>query len=147
MNAFQDPVLQAYALASCVLVVILYFLGFQTARVRAARKQVVNPEDAGINGNATVAESDHPDVLRVQRAHRNAIENSVPFFVLGLLYALTAPGTTTVRVLFGVFVVARVLHAAFYLSAKQPMRTGVFAVGALVNVFMLVQVLRAVFAA
>lgn len=147
MNAFQDPVLQAYALASCALVVTMNFLGFQTARVRAARKQVVNPEDAGINGNAAVADDEHPDVRRIQRAHRNALENTVPFFVLGLLYALTAPGTTTVRVVFGVFVVARVLHAAFYLGAKQPLRTGVFAVGALVNLFMLVQVLRAVLAA
>lgn len=38
MNAFHDPILQAYALSVCAVVATLYFLGFQTARVRAARK-------------------------------------------------------------------------------------------------------------
>ncbi len=147
MNAFADPVLQAYALAVCALVVTLAFLGFETARIRAARKQVVNPEDAGLNGNATVADEEHPDVRRIQRAHRNAIETTVPFFAIGFLYAMTGPGATFARILFGLFVVSRVLHAVFYLGAKQPLRTAMFAVGALVNVVMVVQVVRAVLAA
>lgn len=143
MSLLSQPVFQSYALAVAVLVVTLYGLGFETARVRAARKIVVNPEDAGINGNATVADQDHPDVLRIKRAHLNLLENATPFFAIGLLYSLTDPGLTFARVLFGVFVGVRVLHAAFYLSAKQPFRTASFVVGALVNLAMVVQVVRA----
>ena len=147
MNAFHDPILQAYALSVCAVVATLYFLGFQTARIRAARKIVVNREDAAINGGAAVGEIEHADVQRIQRAHRNAVENAVPFFAIGFLYAMTGPGVTLARALFGVFVLVRVLHAAFYLTARQPYRTAMFAVGALVNLAMVVQVARAVFAA
>ncbi|MEZ4401483.1 MAG: MAPEG family protein [Kofleriaceae bacterium] len=139
--------IQAYALSVCVVVLTLYFLGFETARVRAKRKIVLNQEDTLVTAGASVGEVEHVDVQRLLRAHRNALENAVPFFVLGLLYLLTGPGATFARVLFGVFAVVRVLHAAFYLQARQPYRTGMFAVGALVNMIMLVQVLRAVFAA
>lgn len=146
-SVFSDPVLAAYALSAAAVVIILYALGFETARIRAARKVVVNPEDAGINGGAAVAEVEHADVLRIKRAHLNSLENAVPFLAIGLLYTMTAPGPTTARVVFGVFVLARLLHAAFYLTARQPFRTLVFVIGALCNLFMVVQVLRAALAA
>lgn len=145
MNSLlTDPVFACYAVSVCVLVVTLYGLGFNTARIRAARKIVVNPEDAGINGGARVADNDHPDVLRIKRAHINLLENAVPFFVIGLLYTFTSPGLMVAQVLFTTFVVVRLFHAVFYLTAKQPFRTMSFAVGALVNLAMVVQVLRAV---
>jgi uncharacterized MAPEG superfamily protein len=140
----SQPVFQAYALSVAVLVVTLYALGFNTAKVRAERKVVVNPEDVGINGGATVADNDHPDVLRIKRAHLNLLENATPFFAIGLLYSLTDPSLPFARCLFGVFVGVRVLHAAFYLTAKQPFRTLSFVIGALVNLAMVVQVVRAV---
>ena len=59
-----QPAFQAYAVAVAILVVTLYGLGFNTARVRAARKVVVNPEDVGINGGARVADND-----QIGRAH------------------------------------------------------------------------------
>lgn len=147
MNAFHDPVFQAYALAVCALIVTLYFLGFQTARIRAARRIVVNHEDTGVNAGAAVAEVEHADVQRIHRAHRNAIENAVPFFAIGLLYTMTDPGHTFARALFGLFVAVRVFHAAFYLTARQPWRTLTFAIGAVVNLTMVVQVARAAIAA
>ena len=42
------------------------------------------------------------------------------------------------------FVGIRLLHALFYLNAKQPFRTASFAIGALLNLTMVVQVVRAV---
>ena len=81
---------------------------------------------------------------RIKRAHMNALENAVPFFVIALIYTQTDPGMTMVRVLFFTFVAVRILHALFYLNAKQPVRTMVFGIGALVNIIMAVQVIRAV---
>ncbi len=147
MTSFHDPVLQAYTLSVCVLIVTLYYLGFATARTRAARRIVVNPEDVSVNRGSQVAEDEHPDVQRIQRAHRNALENAVPFFAIGLLYTMTAPGLTVARALFAAFVLIRVFHAGCYLTARQPWRTGSFVIGAVINLIMTVQVARAVFAA
>lgn len=147
MNAFSDPVFQAYTLAAAATIVLLYALGFLTAKTRADRKVVLNPEDVSVNGGAKVADIEHPDVLRIKRAHLNLLETAVPFFAIGFLYTATAPNLTLARALFGVFILVRVLHAVFYLGAKQPFRTIMFAAGTLVNVTMLVQVLRALFAA
>jgi glutathione S-transferase len=143
---FADPVFQGYALSVSIVLGILYGLGFHTARIRAQRKVVVNAEDVAINVGATVAEIVHVDVQRIKRAHINLLENAVPFFAIGLLYTFTTPSVGFAWALFGVFVSVRLLHALFYLNAKQPFRTLSFAVGALVNLTMAVQVVRAVIA-
>jgi microsomal prostaglandin-E synthase 1 len=142
MNAFADPVFQAYTLAVAIIVVTLYALGFLTAKRRAERKIVVNHEDVSVNRGASVADAEHPDVLRIKRAHLNLMESAIPFFAIGLLYTFTGPSVSLARALFGVFVVARLCHAIFYVSARQPLRTAMFALGALTNVVMVVQVLR-----
>lgn len=145
MNALlAEPVFQAYALAVSALVLNLYGLGFFTAKLRADRKIVVNAEDAGINGGASVADNEHPDVLRVKRAHINLLENALPFIGIGFLYTLTDPGLNLARALFAIFVGIRLFHSVFYLTAKQPLRTLSFVVGALINVFMVEEVVRAV---
>ncbi|HRC55905.1 MAG: MAPEG family protein [Myxococcales bacterium] len=143
-SIFHDPVFQAYTLAVAAVVVTLYALGFITALRRAKRKIVINAEDASINGGATVADVEHPDVARAKRAHQNLIEAALPFLTVGFLYTMTAPGLTMARVLFATFVVARALHAVTYLGAKQPLRTMSFGIGTVVNVIMLVQILRTV---
>ena len=137
------PALQAFAIASSLLVVTLFGLAFHTAATRGARKVVVNPEDLSVSSGATVALADHEDVQRIKRAHQNLLENATPFFVIGLLFALTDPNLLFARLLFGLFVLLRVLHGAFYLQAKQPFRTLCFVVGALINLVMVEEVLRA----
>lgn len=137
------PALQAYALSASVIALSLYALGFLTAKTRADRKVVVNPEDAGLNRNAQVADHEHADVSRIKRAHQNALENAVPFFALGLLYTMTAPSPTLARALFGAFVAARLLHAVLYLKGVQPFRTLTFVIGAVVNLTLLVLVVLA----
>lgn len=138
----SQPVFQSYALSVALVVATLYGLAFHTAATRGARKVVVNPEDVSVNNGAAVAEVDHPDVQRIKRAHQNLLENATPFFAIGLLYSLTGPDLLFARVLFGLFVGIRVLHAAVYLTATQPFRTLSFVVGALVNLTMVVQVVR-----
>lgn len=141
-HAGLAPVLQLYALSSAIVILTMYGLGVLTAKKRAEKKVVINPEDVKVNSGAKVSDEEHPEVLRVKRAHLNAMENALPFFVIGFLYALTEPSVLMAKVLFFTFIGVRLFHAAFYVNAKQPFRTASFAVGAVVNLVMLAQVLR-----
>ena len=139
----NNPVFQTYGLVSAALVVILYGLGFWTAKTRANRKQVLNSEDVVVAKGAVAVDVEHVDVQRIKRAHLNAIENAVPFFVIGFLYSQTSPNPKLASGLFFTFLGLRLFHAIFYLGARQPFRTISFALGALVNLVMVVQVVRA----
>ena len=79
------------------------------------------------------------NIERVRRAHRNDLENVLPFFGVGLLYLLTRPSLGAARVYFIGFLVARVLHSVFYVASLQPHRTIAFAVGGLLMLGMVVQ--------
>ena len=142
---FSQTPFQLYALCSGIIVLSLYALGFWTAKLRFERQSVINHEDTKVNPGSHPVDVEHPDVQRVKRAHTNAIENAVPFFLIGFLYTQTDPGLTMTRILFFTFLGFRILHALFYLNAKQPFRTLSFTVGAIVNIIMVVQVLRFVF--
>jgi uncharacterized MAPEG superfamily protein len=127
-----------------LLVAALYGLAAMTAMIRTARRTVLNPEDVKVYVGSTVVALEHPDIQRVKRAHLNLLENAVPFFVIGLLYALTGPSLMLAGLLFFSFVAVRLLHAFFYLTARQPLRSAAFGVGGLVNLIMAVQVVRVV---
>jgi uncharacterized MAPEG superfamily protein len=130
------PAFVAYAVACLALVGLFYFLAYRTGAVRTRVKAVVNPEDVRVYAGASVVEIEHPDVQRVKRAHMNLLENSVPFFVVGLLFAVTEPGLLVASTLYGVFVASRVLHAAVYLSGRQPIRSGAWFLGIVTVVVM-----------
>ena len=136
-----NPALSLYALSAVALVFHLFILAGYTGYVRTKNKQWVNPEDAKLNkGENTDVE--HPDVARTKRAHGNALENAVPFFVVGALYAMTDPGHTGAVAYFGTFVGVRVLHSIFYLWGRQPFRTMMFAIGVLACIGMGIHVIR-----
>ncbi len=144
----SHPQFAYYVIASTVLALQLIGLSFYTAIVRTKAKKTVNPEDAqSVVRGAAVAESEATEVARLHRAHRNALENAVPFFVVGLLYVLTGGSKLGALAYFGTFTVARLLHSVFYAAQIQPWRTAVFGVGALATIGMSVHVLRAAFAA
>ena len=143
MQPLRDNLaLHYYAVCSAILAVQLILLAFWTGTVRVTRKVYVNPEDASLN-KATQSEEDHADVQRVKRAHQNAIENAVPFFVIGLLYAMSGASHTGALAYFGTFTAVRLLHSIFYLWGRQPFRTLMFAVGVLATLGMGVHVIRA----
>jgi len=146
MNPLSDPAFRYYAIASAIVALQLIALALWTGTVRVGRKQYVNPEDAALN-KAKQADDDHPDVLRVKRAHVNLMESAIPFFVVGALYTATGGSKTGAMAYFGTFVVARLLHTLFYLAGKQPFRTLTFAIGVLTIIGMAVHVLRAALAA
>ena len=137
-----NPAMALFALVATLLVFHLFVLAGYTGYARTKHKQFVNPEDAKLN-KADAAEEEHPDVARAQRAHANALENAVPFFAVGALYASTSPSRTSALAYFGTFLVMRLLHSMFYLFGRQPFRTISFAIGVLAVVGMGVHVLRA----
>jgi glutathione S-transferase len=140
MIDFQSSAFGPYALGSAILVLQLIVLALYTGTVRALRKKWVNPEDAKLNkGEHT--EQDHADVQRVHRAHYNLLENAVPFFVIGALYAATGATHKGAVIYTATFVGVRLLHTVFYLLGIQPFRTMMFAIGALACIGMAVQVL------
>ena len=141
MRLFAEyPELRPYFVVTAVLCLQLLGLAFYTAAVRAKRKVFVNAEDKPADG--TVADADHPDVLRVKRAHQNAIENAVPFFAVGLIYALSGPSHLGAQAYFYTFLGARLLHSVFYVIGKQPFRTMTFVIGALATIGMAAHALR-----
>jgi uncharacterized MAPEG superfamily protein len=137
-----------YVIASTLLALQLLGLSLYTAIVRTKAKKVVNPEDArSVVRGSEVVEVETAEVSRLHRAHRNALENAVPFFVIGLLYVLTNGSKLGALAYFGTFTLARLLHSVFYAGGVQPWRTASFGVGALATIGMAVHVLRAGFGA
>src|SRR5438105_712859 len=122
MNPLLDPVFKYYALAAAIIALQLLALAGVTGATRGRRKTFVNPEDATLQ-KGTQSDLDHPDVRRAQRAHQNALESAVPFFIVGALYVATGATKNGAMIYFGTFVAARLLHSLFYLMGKQPFRT------------------------
>lgn len=141
----DSPALHLFILAAAILGLHMLLLALWTGTVRALRKEWINVEDARLNKGKQV-EVDHVDVARVKRAHQNAMENALPFFVIGFFYALTGPSRTAALIYFGVFVAVRLLHTFFYLAGVQPFRTLSFGVGVLATFGMGVQIIRAAIA-
>jgi uncharacterized MAPEG superfamily protein len=125
-----------YAICSLIVVAGFYVLAYLTGKVRMARSAVVNGEDVKVYEGASVVETEHPDVQRVKRAHLNLIENAVPFFVVGLLYALASPPLVVAAALYLGFLGARLLHALCYLTARQPARSASWGAGVLIVLVM-----------
>lgn len=140
MIDLQSSAFGPYAIGCAILVLQLIALALYTGTVRALRKKFVNPEDAKtFKGDA--AEQDHSDVQRVRRAHYNLLENAVPFFVVGALYAATGATHKGAVIYTATFVGVRLLHSVFYIFGIQPFRTMTFAIGAAACIGMAVQVL------
>jgi uncharacterized MAPEG superfamily protein len=138
-----DPAIRTYALTSTILGAHLLLLALWTGTVRTLRKEWVNKEDAEFN-KAKHTEIDHPDVARVKRAHLNAIENLIPFAIIGGLYvAATHPSASAAAIYLWTFTAVRLLHTLFYLAQKQPFRTLTFGIGVLCTFGMAFHVIRA----
>jgi len=137
-----NPAFKTYVLAATFVGLHLVLLALWTGTVRAMRKVFVFPEDARLN-KGRQAESEHADVLRVQRAHANLLENAVPFLIVGLAYVATGASAAGAELLMFGFVAVRVLHSIAYLAGRQPFRTIAFGLGVISIGTMAIQVLRA----
>lgn len=132
-----DPVVRLLGLVSVLLVVKMILVGTWTSIIRLRRNVYATPEDYAFRGLTPAAARD-ADVERTRRAHRNDLENILPFLVVAPFYALTGPSLGAARIVFWGFFVARTLHSVFYIRGSQPYRTLAFAVGQTLFVVMLV---------
>ena len=60
------------------------------------------------------------DVERVRRAHRNDLENILPFFIAGFFYVLTNPSVFIAVNLFRAAAIARIVHTSVYAVVVVP---------------------------
>jgi prostaglandin-E synthase 1 len=134
----MNPNLRIYAVTALVLSLNILWLWTKSGFVRGRTKTVMNDEDRGAAAKGVaVVEMDPPEVRRVLRAHRNALDNSVPFLVVALVFVLLGASPLAAGITFCAFVLARLLHSFAYLRAIQPMRTIAFVSGLLVTVVLI----------
>ncbi|XP_062538983.1 microsomal glutathione S-transferase 1-like [Armigeres subalbatus] len=117
-NADQS-VFRAYIFWSSVLVVKMLVMSFVTATHRFQKKAFVNQEDIAKTPDLKL-KFDDPDVERVRRAHRNDLENILPYFVITFFYILTNPNPLVAIVLFRIVALARITHTLVYAVVVIP---------------------------
>lgn len=138
------PGFRLYAVCTILLVIKMFAVGVYTGMVRSKFKVAVNPEDAKQFG-AQLVETDHPEVARVLRAHRNDLENIPAFLFLGLIAVLAGAPAVGLSICFIAFTVARFAHSVAYLKGLQPWRSMSFGIGTLsMLVLMVLIVIRLV---
>ena len=142
-DLLADPNVRLLALVDLLLVLKMIALGSYTSVLRLRRRVFATPEDYALQG-AAPPEAPDVDIERVRRAHRNDLENILPFFVVSFLYVLTKPSYGAAALYFWGFLAARALHSIFYVRGAQPHRTIAFTVGAVLMFVMLLRTLVAV---
>jgi prostaglandin-E synthase 1 len=140
LNLMSIEAFRYYALCSSILALNLMVLSGMVGGARVRTKSFVNPEDAKDKSKPFEAAAEHPDVARVNRAHRNALENIPIFWVLGFIYVLSGASKTGAMAYFFTFTVARLTHSIVYMKGLQPWRSVSFGIGSLCLVGMIVQI-------
>jgi len=129
MNALlTDPTMHLFALCAAVLVIKMLLTSNITGALRTTHRVYAAPEDYKLFGVEPVTAPD-AQIERVRRAHQNDLENILPFFASGFLYALTGPSYRVAWWLFVSFTISRLAHTAVYMAGLQPWRTILFGVG------------------
>lgn len=143
-----DPQFKLYVICSVILSLQMLVLGGYTAARRANHKNYLNPEDVKVafKDAKLVEGAEHPEVARIQRAHRNLLESLPIFFALGLISVLAGAAPLGVKICLIAFTAARALHSIVYIKELQPWRTMMYAIGALALLGMMVLSLLTVLA-
>lgn len=147
MLTLDNPVFQAFAIASAIMIIKILGQGLMTVqRMIKINGGMLNPEDL----NRTIANPNpHKDQLKIndyversRRMHRNDLENIPAFLAAGLLFVIVEPALVLAQIVFYGFVAARLLHFWAYLSAKpHEWRAAFYSVGVLLTMFMSAYVL------
>jgi len=143
MPRLDDPVVRLYIVIYLLLVLKMAAVGTYTSILRLGRKVYATPEDYALQGLARKSTVDE-DIERVRRAHRNDLENILPFFVVGFCYLLTGPSWNAAAIYLIGYLIARVAHSVFYIRSMQPHRTIAFTLGGVLTLGMMAQTFLAV---
>jgi len=130
-----NPTLRLFGVTYLLLVLKMIAVGYATSFYRIRDKHFATPEDYHLQG-LTPKTAPNEDVERARRAHQNDLENILPYFGVGLLYALSNPSPGMARIYFIGFTVSRILHSVFYLLQLQPWRTVVWTIAHAILVLM-----------
>jgi prostaglandin-E synthase 1 len=139
LNLMSLEAFRYYALCSSILALNLIVLAGMVGAVRTRTKSFVNPEDAKDKTKPLEA-AEHPDVARINRAHRNALENIPIFWAIAVIYVLSGASATGAKAYFITFTVARLVHSIVYIKGLQPWRSVSFGIGSLCLAGMIVQI-------
>lgn len=145
MLLMAQPAVRVFAFWYLLLVVKMLMLIFRTSATRMRLSSFASPEDYAAVGGAP-ADAAVPDerIERLRRALQNDLENILPFFGVGLIYALSGPSLGMARFLIGGFALSRIAYTIFYLRGLQPHRSIAFLLGMFFLVCMLLRALWSV---
>ncbi|XP_054730172.1 microsomal glutathione S-transferase 1-like isoform X2 [Anastrepha obliqua] len=132
----DNPVFCCFLFWASVLVIKMLLMSLLTALQRFRHKVFPNQEDLFFKD--LEVQFNDPHVERARRAHRNDMENILPYFTMALLYICTNPNPTVACILFRIVTIARVLHTlvyAFY-PVPQPSRIIAFGVAFAITIYM-----------
>lgn len=141
LSLLPNTLFAIFAVVCSLLLVKAQVLGALTAATRGRLKRFINKEDAEWLGGEHVA-TDDERVQRIFRAHRNDLENLVPFFIGGLLFLASGASSTAGIAYFCLFLLARFLHTFAYLHdfevsrLKARLRNATYTLGWLVTIVM-----------
>ena|SRR5215472_6918754 len=137
-SLLAQPAVRSFAFWYLILVIKMLVVVVMTSLARIRSGTFATPEDYRFQGVEKIATEPNPDVERARRALQNDLENILPFFGVGLIYALTAPSLLLARIYFAGFAVARIVHTIAYLRGMQPHRSIAFLVAQVFLVLMIV---------
>jgi uncharacterized MAPEG superfamily protein len=124
-DILSTQLFSVYALVLIAEALKTLFLGTATSVSRLGPMQFLNQEDADWLGGEAVS-ADHPTPARLMRAHRNSLENLLPFFIVSSLYVLSNANALAGIIYFITFFVARLMHTYAYLSKKPMLRRNTY---------------------
>ncbi|XP_030566066.1 microsomal glutathione S-transferase 1 isoform X1 [Drosophila novamexicana] len=141
--SLDNEVFRCYIGWSALLVLKMFSMSLVTGIWRFITLTFANQED--LMSPKLKVKFDDPNVERVRRAHRNDLENILPFFIIGLLYTLTNPNAFLAINLFRAVGIARIAHTLVYavVVVPQPARALAFFVALLATAYMALQVIAA----
>ncbi|KAL7743308.1 hypothetical protein ACLKA6_012472 [Drosophila palustris] len=141
--SLDNEVFRCYMGWTALLVLKMFAMSILTGLWRFISLTFANPED--LMSPKLKVKFDDPNVERVRRAHRNDLENILPFFIIGLLYTLTNPSAFLAINLFRAVGIARITHTLVYavVVVPQPARALSFFVALLATAYMALQVVLA----
>ncbi|XP_022231354.2 microsomal glutathione S-transferase 1 isoform X2 [Drosophila obscura] len=125
----ENPVFCCYLFWATVLVVKMLLMSLLTALQRFRYKIFPNEEDLFFKN--TEVQFNDPHVERVRRAHRNDMENILPYFIMSLIYISTNPDATVACNLFRVASLARIAHTLVYAVYPVPQPSRIIAFGSM----------------
>lgn len=95
-----------------------------------------SPEDCCL-GEGFEVKTDE-DVERCRRAHRNDLENVIPFLIIGLFFVLTEPHVGVAMWLIRIVGVTRCSHSIVYAvyPVRQPVRAVLYYISYFISMYM-----------